>query len=101
MLKKSATAFELVTLLNSFHFKGKSNYHFPRDSKTDEHSFDLSPKFLYVLSNRNCMVLTKENCQFFASSYKINEEQSDEKILVISMQDCAELVFAFFFSFFP
>ena len=63
-----------VSILSTISFlvfftKSQSNYHFPRDSKTDEHSFDLSPKFLYVLSNRNCMVLTKENCQFFASSY--------------------------------
>ena len=69
-----------ISFLVSF-TKGQSNYHFPRDSKTDEHSFDLSPKFLYVLSNINWMVKTKENWQFFASSYKINEERSNEKNL--------------------
>ena len=81
-----------MSILSSISFlvfftKGQSNYHFPRDSKTDEHSFDLRPKFLYVLSNINWMVKTKENWQFFASSYKINEEQSNEDILVIGMQD--------------
>ena len=47
-----------------------------------------------------CYVLTKDKCHFFASSNKINEEQSEKEILVISMQDCVKLVFAFFFSLF-
>ena len=72
--------------------KGKSNYHFPRDPKTDEHSFDLNPKFLYVLRNRNFMLLTKEKCHFFASSNKINEEQSEK--------DARLCETAFFFSLF-